>query len=462
MPEFSGGAGEGDKYFWNIKAEEEEEFKKINGRYIYEGLAMFFDGEDDDIFKNRTGDWSIKTKNGKDYSSLKMLSIKGKNFIIKTTKNMRLCTSSGEIYHSTNQYYSIEEITENLKGKNENIFSATKITKYISKEIIDTGAVVIVFNNRTRPEKIKLFNRILEVKDYVPKPRRCTNCQGFRHTKRWCEQPAVCARCAEAHETKTCTNSLIKKCVNCGGDHYASSWGCPKYKMEEKVEAIREKERLTYRQAAYKCEKNISPTGMSGSYASVAGAGIPVPSLTGAKENQPVTPNKPTDENIQKQIGQLQKTIETLSRTMEQQKDIIQVQSKLIWMVISRSMMSVEGEVGDCLKFLEGSLKHTDSSDSATDGEDSDDDVEARVFDDNKNSNKRKLRGSVTSQEDQRDKYRKSENSGNFTLSKRQRKQIKKTAKAAAKSAKNSEDRPAYYTADYSMEAKEGEPTNTD
>ena len=86
-------------------------------------------------------------------------------------------------------------------------------------------------------------------------------CQDYRHI-RFCTAPFVCAKCAGSHETHDCTVEKPNKCVNCNGHHWASSWNCPRYKQEQDVEAVRERERTTYNQAEAKIksnEKNKSP-----------------------------------------------------------------------------------------------------------------------------------------------------------------------------------------------------------
>jgi hypothetical protein len=62
----------------------------------------------------------------------------------------------------------------------------------------------------------------------APKPQRtipqCTNCQDYRHTKKFCHRQARCVKCAEAHHTVNCPRkerSDKVKCVLCDGNHPA-------------------------------------------------------------------------------------------------------------------------------------------------------------------------------------------------------------------------------------------------
>ena len=56
---------------------------------------------------------------------------------------------------------------------------------------------------------------------------RCTRCQGYGHLWRKCSKLRPrCGKCAEQHETRTCTSNKVK-CASCGGDHHAGKRTCP-------------------------------------------------------------------------------------------------------------------------------------------------------------------------------------------------------------------------------------------
>ncbi|GFO19488.1 ATP-dependent RNA helicase a-like protein [Plakobranchus ocellatus] len=68
-----------------------------------------------------------------------------------------------------------------------------------------------------------------DVRPYVPLPMRCYKCQRYGHGKDRCKKPvAVCVRCRKGgHVERDC--SADPNCVNCRGDHAASSKTCPKF-----------------------------------------------------------------------------------------------------------------------------------------------------------------------------------------------------------------------------------------
>ena len=213
----------GVKHIWNIKPTEEDQdkFNQINARKIYESLSTLFSEEDDDVFKSRAGVWIGKTKNNRDFSKLNTLIIDGEEDIkISFKENIRSATCTGEIMHGSLIYSTEEEILTNLKENNTNIVSVRKNKRYINKQEVDEGVIVITFWGRVKPEKVKIFRKVISTDEHIPKPKRCSNCQQFRHIRRFCDSPAVCAKCAGDHDTQGC-DSNIQKCVNCNGEHWA-------------------------------------------------------------------------------------------------------------------------------------------------------------------------------------------------------------------------------------------------
>lgn len=62
-------------------------------------------------------------------------------------------------------------------------------------------------------------------------PRQCYNCQAYGHSSSFCNLPPACFKCARTHASKDCTKPATTpaECINCKGDHPASSRRCPVY-----------------------------------------------------------------------------------------------------------------------------------------------------------------------------------------------------------------------------------------
>ena len=385
---------EPDVHFWTVQGENQEEFRAGNGRRIYNKISETFSNPTDDIFKNRNGDWCIKTVSTNDFTTLTEIvdDEGGKTYKVETTENLRSITSTGECYHSSFRFESEEELINELKIKNERVIKAQKKTKYMGGIDVDTGIVIITFKGKVRPEKVKVFNLILDLEDHKPYPKRCTRCQDYRHTRKYCQAPPVCAKCAKDHFTSECKEARIKKCVNCDGEHYASSWDCPRYQEEQIVEAVREKYRLTYRQADSQIIANkkanrqpFTPRSGGAFAPGITPLGVSFPPVAGAN---PWNANRETG-NTNNQINTLTAAMTSLKKTVEKQAEIISIQSRLLFLMISQGGHSaINKEVRQTLNYLGG----LSTSDTDTD---SDSDTPMEVTESDSADRKRKERGSV-------------------------------------------------------------------
>ena len=410
--------GEEVLHHWSVRVEEEglrEEFGKIPGRDVYQVLKGLFPSDGDDIFKGRDGVWMIKTKSETDYTNITQVTIQGKNYPVKTSENIRRITIRGEFKHSSTLYYSKDEILEELQREHPTVVDVQKESKFYQGNLEDTGKVIITFKGRQRPEKIKFLQLQITVEEHIPKPKRCTNCQEFRHLKRFCVAPPVCAKCAGDHVTSECKVDGANKCVNCNGEHWASSWGCPIYRKEEKVEEIRERERLTYRQAAYKVNRNTPPNGVQ-SYAGAVGS--------------PVTPNR-SEQSIRKEMedmkkehdlkmGEMSGLINTLTEEIRKQNEFIRLQAQMIYKIVNKSIfLNTDREMMGYLKDLSDAYNGTPKEGDSESDEVSDEEV----FVEEKSKNKRKGRESESREEQYQH------------LSKKQQKKLRRKSNALAHAA---------------------------
>lgn len=61
---------------------------------------------------------------------------------------------------------------------------------------------------------------------------QCLRCQGYGHTKSYCNQPPKCVHCDDLHLSTPCqkTSCQPARCALCDGDHLTNYRGCSKYK----------------------------------------------------------------------------------------------------------------------------------------------------------------------------------------------------------------------------------------
>ena len=406
------------KHVWSITSpEEEEKFKDANPRKIYNSLATVFTEEEDDVFKTRAGHWMAKTKGNRDYSILNTLIVEGGEEIkVVFKENIRGNTCTGEIEHSSYIYSTEDEISEELKQKNATVISVRKNRRWVQGHEVETGTVVITFNGRERPRSVEIFGRVRETTEHIPKPKRCTKCQQFRHIRRFCTfATSVCARCSEAHETRECT-ATYRRCINCNGDHWASSWDCPKYKKEQQIEEIRERERTTYRQADYKLSMVNKPKEIT--HNNVYEAEIQSSAGRGGQNNVWAR-GRPSSDSAKK-FEDLSVSIAELTKQIRMQSEVICLQANILFKVVSKSIfLNTDTELKGDLKRLAKSYEQINIVPSAEEN-DSDSDSDMVFEEEKQEKNKRKIRGSDNDQHE--------------GLSKKQLKKLKKKQEEEKKS----------------------------
>jgi hypothetical protein len=108
------------------------------------------------------------------------------------------------------------------------------ITNIISREKVKLP----LFYIDLEPDRINMsifdLDSLCHCKVKVEEPRKrhlltqCTRCQRYGHSKSYCNLQPRCVRCAEQHESNTCTKTrdTPPKCVLCGGSHPSNYRGC--------------------------------------------------------------------------------------------------------------------------------------------------------------------------------------------------------------------------------------------
>ena len=109
-------------------------------------------------------------------------------------------------------------------------------------DTIKTGTYILTFSRPTPPRKLRVGYLSVEVDLFIPNPLHCFQCQKFGHGRDSCKGKAICFRCGQdGHDN--CQNPA--KCINCKGDHPATSKDCPVWKKEKEVQRVKT-ENLTW------------------------------------------------------------------------------------------------------------------------------------------------------------------------------------------------------------------------
>ncbi|KAL0973670.1 hypothetical protein UPYG_G00209270 [Umbra pygmaea] len=87
------------------------------------------------------------------------------------------------------------------------------------------------------------------VREYVPSPLRCFNCQRMGHVAAVCRGQGRCGRCGGAHEYGKCGVGAVVRCCNCGGGHSAAFGGCVVQQKAAEAQRVKLVDGVTYAEA---------------------------------------------------------------------------------------------------------------------------------------------------------------------------------------------------------------------
>lgn len=207
-----------------------------------------------------------------------------------------LNTVRGVISDDDLKYMSEEELLNGLKDQNVTNVYRIKI-KRENKEI-ETKHFVLTFASSILPDTVEVGYTRLNLRPYIPNPRRCYNCQRYGHGSQSCRGQTTCAKCAShEHASENCKVEP-PHCVNCEGSHPAYSRACPTWKQEKSIITLKVKENITFREARKRHSLVESrsysvvlqqgaatqrPTAPAQGTPSDAGAGLPAPKVDAAR-----------------------------------------------------------------------------------------------------------------------------------------------------------------------------------
>lgn len=117
-------------------------------------------------------------------------------------------------------------------------------------------SVKIVFRGDCLPATVKVGLVRHPVRPYVPRPLQCRNCMKIGHVAGACPSHDSCGHCGSDHKSSECT-SRSPQCVNCHGEHDASSKDCPRLRKELKICQRMARDNSTHKEASVQVQKAI-------------------------------------------------------------------------------------------------------------------------------------------------------------------------------------------------------------
>ncbi|XP_077490967.1 uncharacterized protein LOC144101708 isoform X1 [Amblyomma americanum] len=197
------------------------------------------------LSKMASGDLLLELCDNVQHSKLSNLTSIGE-IPVSVTPHRSLNTVRGVI--SKNDFLHITE-KEMLEGLiDQDVIDVHRIKIRKDNKEIDTKHMILTFNTSTLPDTIDVGYLKINVRPYIPNPRRCFNCQTFGHGSQSCRGRKTCAKCASKdHQSDVCDAALC--CPNCEGEHAAYSRACPSWKKEKEIITIKTKENISFKEA---------------------------------------------------------------------------------------------------------------------------------------------------------------------------------------------------------------------
>ena len=243
------------KRFFVITPEDGSDLGAKNTIKANRDLERILGGEPKKITELREGKLLIEVQS--EQQSIRVREIKKlHNTTVTVTEHNSLNSCKGTIIYSNKPDYSEIELCEELKK-----FSVTEVKKIKRRDdtVRRTELYILTFDQCNIPEHVKIGWTKLKVREYIPKPRRCFQCQRWGHGAATCRAvEPVCMNCGEEFHGKECTRP--PKCANCAEEHPALSKQCFYYRLEEETLNIKYKEKVSYREAKEKAtERFVTP-----------------------------------------------------------------------------------------------------------------------------------------------------------------------------------------------------------
>lgn len=251
-----------DKYF-TLSANNQTSLSEIDTIKANEDLESHLGGSPANIRELRSGSILVEVRSKEQSRAIRELKkLAGYDITVRSDDNLNQC--KGTIYYRNGPNYTEEQICQALnKSGNTPVASVYRTKKKINGNLVELPIYQITFQSTQLPTHVTIGWTRCSTRLYIPRPRRCFNCQGFGHGTKTCRKTErVCVNCSESYcDTEEHPNpcTTAPKCANCGDSHSASSFDCNHYKMEQEVLNLQAYDHLTYSAAKRRVKSLRTP-----------------------------------------------------------------------------------------------------------------------------------------------------------------------------------------------------------
>ena len=230
-----------------IKSVEDVNLSTIDTITAHRELLHALNGEPKSITETASGALLIQVETRLQSENIQKITSLA-NTTVSVAPNNSMNKSKGVIRFENKPQFSEQQILSGLKKhKVSEVYQLTKRSDNSNNNRTQMPLFVLTFDTVKLPDRVQIGWTSCQVRQYIPRPRRCYKCQRYGHGATNCRSlDATCVNCGlpahgECHEGP--------RCANCGGEHPASATDCPTYRYEEEIIATKTKENITFREA---------------------------------------------------------------------------------------------------------------------------------------------------------------------------------------------------------------------
>lgn len=282
------------------------------------------------------------------------------DIMIKISFHTSMNTSKGTFYaRGLLKNETLEEILEVLEPQKVTKFEQMKSFK--NGKLEPTDRFIVTFDSNVLPKHIKIGYMEYEIQTFYDNPLRCTNCQKYGHTKKYCTQESVCRICArtEPHEPNDCGPA---KCVNCcpplPDDHPSNDPKCETRVKEQFIKRLQVDNRISATQARRQFESMSQNPRFNSTFAEIV--------MNKEERLRRISPNDSDIADKDKQIEVLTNQLKELQTERQELRKLVenlQVQNSLL-MEKMDIFLTREREDREMRKLIEHDLSMSEFSSS--------------------------------------------------------------------------------------------------
>ena len=140
----------------------------------------------------------------------------------------------------------LEEIKNGMSFKTEvEVISLERMKRKVNGNLEDSLSVKIILEGTELPRSVSIYGLYFKIRQFIPPPVQCYNCQRFGHTAGSCRTKPRCLICGEGHNRNECKSTVIR-CANCCGTHVSSSRDCDQMKTAKEIETLKVTEKMSH------------------------------------------------------------------------------------------------------------------------------------------------------------------------------------------------------------------------